>query len=102
LGGGDIWDYVGNNIAYARRIAAMVPVAGTPTPDVAKAQTIATANIAVWVTHNDGDPEVPVSNAIGYVNDINAAPIPPTPRAKVTVFHLADHDAWTQTYDLSL
>ena len=100
-GGGVIWRYCGYSIAYGRRIAAIVPVAGGLGPSALRGQNIAAANIAVWATHNNGDPVVPVSYTINYVDFINSAPIPPNPLAKKTIFQSNTHDAWTQTYNLN-
>ncbi|MEP6583688.1 MAG: hypothetical protein ABJA90_05465, partial [Ginsengibacter sp.] len=102
LGGGLIWDYAGYSISYANRVAAIVPICGGSYADAMKAETIAAGNIAVWATHNDGDPTVPVQiTTIDYVNFINAASSPPNPLAKMTIFHDNAHNAWDSTYNLS-
>ena len=101
MGGGLVWDYVGRNISYANRIAAIVPICGASTPTLTHCQNIAAANIAVWATHNSGDPNVPVSSTINYVNTIDGLPNPPNPLAKKTIFQSNTHDAWTATYNLS-
>ncbi len=102
LGGGLIWDYTGYSLPYANRIAAIVPVCGGSYADTMKAETIAAGNIAVWATHNDGDPTVPVdTTTIGYINLINAASSPPNPLAKMTIFHDNAHNAWDSTYSLT-
>ncbi len=102
LGGGLIWDYTGYSLPYANRVAAMVPVCGGSYGDTMKAETIAAGNIAVWATHNDGDPTVPVdTTTILYVNLINAASSPPNPLAKKTIFHDNAHNAWDSTYNLT-
>ena len=101
MGGGLVWDYVGKSISYASRIAAIVPICGASNPTVARCQNIAAANIAVWATHNSGDPNVPVSSTINYVNTIDDLPNPPNPLAKKTIFQSNTHDAWTATYNLN-
>ncbi|MEO8109751.1 MAG: fibronectin type III domain-containing protein [Ginsengibacter sp.] len=100
-GGGIVFRYCGYSLAYAKRIAAIVTAAEASTPTTSRANNIAAANIAVWATHNNGDPTVPVSNTINFVNMINAAPTPPNPLAKMTIFQSNTHDAWTQTYNLN-
>ncbi len=101
LGGGLIWDYTGNNVTYANRIAAIVPVCGGSYGDTLKAETIAAGNIAVWATHNDGDPTVPVDTTTNaYIHLINTASSPPNPLAKKTIFHDNQHNAWDSTYNL--
>ncbi|MDQ6843943.1 MAG: T9SS type A sorting domain-containing protein [Bacteroidota bacterium] len=102
LGGGLVWDYCGYSDIYANRIAAIVPVCGGSYATQMKAQTIAAGNIAVWATHNDGDPTVPVqTTTIDYVNYINASSSPPNPLAKMTIFHDNSHNAWDSTYNLT-
>ena len=102
LGGGLIWDYAGYSIPYANRVAAIVPVCGGSYADHMKAETIAAGNVAVWATHNDGDPTVPVdTTTIDYVNWINASSSPPNPLAKMTIFHDNAHNAWDSTYSLA-
>ena len=100
MGGGAVWEYAGNDIKYGRRIAAIVPIAGASWPAYFRCANIAAANIAVWATHNNGDPTVPVFYTVDYVNTIDTLPLPPNPKAIKTIFQSNSHDAWTQTYDL--
>ncbi len=101
MGGGVTWDYAGNDIKYGKRIAAIVPISGASYPAYFRCANIAAANIAVWATHNSGDPTVPVYYTIDYVNTIDAVPLPPNPLAIKTIFQSNSHDAWTQTYDVN-
>ncbi|HEV8084356.1 MAG TPA: T9SS type A sorting domain-containing protein [Chitinophagaceae bacterium] len=101
MGGGVVWQYVGDDINYGKRIAAIVPIAGASYPDNSRCANIAAANIAVWATHNDSDHTVSSYNTINYVNKINAVPVPPNPLAIKTIFQSNVHDAWTQTYDVN-
>jgi hypothetical protein len=98
MGGGVVWDYVGDNSSYANRIAAIFPVAGSSFVSPERGRVIASANIPVWATHNHGDPTVPVSKTHNYIASINAAPAP-TPLAKKTIFSSYAHDAWTLAHD---
>jgi predicted esterase len=99
MGGGATWDYAGNSLEYAKKIAAIVPVCGASSPLSAKAKNMANANLPVWATHNQNDPQVPVSNTNGYIDLINSNTPPPAPLAKKTIFPVTGHDAWTMTYD---
>jgi Secretion system C-terminal sorting domain len=105
MGGGVIWEYCGNNLNYANRITAIVPICGASYPDYWRGRTIAAGNIAVWATHNDGDGTSPVSYTNGYVTNINASPLPTAPQSNPlaikTIFNSNSHDAWTATYDLN-
>jgi predicted peptidase len=107
-GAGLCWNYVGNNSSYAKKIAAMVPIAAYInetrsefTVDAAKAHNIASSNVAIWSTHNNNDPTCPlswISNAYTLLKNSNPAP---DPLPKLTVFNSGIHEGWTQTYDPS-
>ena len=101
MGGGAVWNYVGDKVEYASRIAAVVPICGAASPAEFRCKNIATGDLPVWATHNDGDPTVPVSSTITFVNTINSEPNPPSPLAKKTIFSSNSHDAWTKTYDFT-
>ena len=101
MGGGCVWEYAGYSQEYASRIAAIVPVCGASSATTDKINHIANADLAVWATHNLGDGTVGVAATNTYVDGINAAPNPPTPLAKKTIFPVNGHDAWSQTYNLS-
>jgi predicted esterase len=99
MGGGATWDYAGNNTAFPARLAAIVPVCGASAPNSNAAHNMAQTDLPVWATHNQQDPQVPVSNTDGYINLINTDATPPTPLAKKTIFPVVGHDAWTTTYN---
>jgi dienelactone hydrolase len=99
MGGGATWEFVGSSIENARRVAAIVPIAGASWPDNTRANIIAAGNVAVWATHNDQDPTVPAQYSIDYVNNINNASQPPMVPARLTIFNSSSHDAWTRTYN---
>jgi poly(3-hydroxybutyrate) depolymerase len=99
MGGGATWDYAGSSATAASKIAAIVPICGASWPDINRAKVMATANLPVWATHNDGDGVVSVSNTNGYVDGINS--FNPAIRAQKTIWQSGSHDAWTKTYDPS-
>lgn len=101
MGGGCIWEYAGYSQEYASRVAAIVPVCGASSATTDKINHIANSDLAVWATHNLGDGTVGVAATNTYIDGINAAPNPPTPLAKKTIFPVNGHDAWSQTYNLS-
>ncbi|MEO5996087.1 MAG: carbohydrate-binding protein [Chitinophagaceae bacterium] len=101
MGGGGVWDYATYSIAYANRLAALLPVCGSSGPSTAKAQVIASTNLPVWATHNQNDPTVPSSYTINYVDYINSSSPKPSVLAKRTIFPVSGHDAWTTTYATS-
>ncbi|MEO6868750.1 MAG: hypothetical protein ABI168_03840, partial [Ginsengibacter sp.] len=101
MGGGVVWEYPGEDLSYANRIAAIVPISGAAWPANFRCENIAAGNVAVWATHNDQDPQVPSSYTVDFVNNIDNEPAPPNPLAKKTIFSSTAHDAWTATYDLN-
>lgn len=97
MGGGVTWQYAGNSLNNANRLAAIVPVCGDITPDLNRGRVIAASNLPVWATHNDQDPDVPVQYTEQEISYINQPPAP-VPPAIETIFHNNVHDAWTATY----
>jgi len=106
FGGGVIWNYVGRKTNYAKKIAAMVPIASylNESRDAfhinpGRAQIIANSNLPIWSTHNGGDDICPLSwtvNVHNLIKNSNPSPLP-----KLTVFNANIHEGWTQTYDPS-
>ena len=99
MGGGVVWEYASKSAAYANRIAAIVPVCGVAPSNEQKGQVIASANLPVWATHNDGDGAVEVKNTHNFIYYINSSNPPPAPLAKKTIFDDDSHDAWSKTYN---
>ena len=96
MGGGAAWDYAGK---YASKIAAIAPVCGASSTTEAKAKIIANNKLPVWAFHNDGDDRVSVNHTLGYINMLNSMNI--TPKAKMTIYAAAGHDAWSKAYSLT-
>lgn len=101
MGGGVVWEYPGEDLSYANRVAAIVPISGAAWPANFRCENIAAGNVAVWATHNDQDPQVPSFYTVDFVNNIDNQPAPPNPLAKKTIFSSTAHDAWSKTYDLN-
>jgi pimeloyl-ACP methyl ester carboxylesterase len=97
MGGGATWEFAGASAANAARLAAIVPVAGASWPEQTRAYTIGDADLPVWATHNNGDPQVDVWYTNYYVDQINSRN--PTPLAIRSIFNSNLHDAWSTTYD---
>lgn len=98
MGGGVVWEYASLSVAYSSRIAGLVPVCGVALSNEQKGQNIASANLPVWATHNDGDATVEVKNTHNFIHYINTSNPPPNPMAKKTIFDDDSHDAWSKTY----
>lgn len=108
FGAGLCWNYVGQNASYARKIAAMVPIAAYINEarpefkvDAAKAHIIAASNLPIWSTHNRSDNVCPldwITNAHNLVKNSSPAP---HPLPRLTVFDAYGHEGWTTTYDPS-
>ncbi len=97
-GGGNIWKFTGAN-SDVSKIAAIVPIAGSITLPASYAQNIASANLPVLATHNNGDNVIPYTYTVDNINLINSSTPPPTPRALDTIFNASGHDSWDHTYD---
>ncbi|MEP6583533.1 MAG: hypothetical protein ABJA90_04680, partial [Ginsengibacter sp.] len=100
-GGAYCWDYPGSSVAYGQRVAAVVPTCAASSYNTTKANNIAAANLPVWATHNKVDQIVCPCTTISFVNGINAAPTPPTPRAKMTIFQDVGHNCADSTFNLT-
>jgi len=94
MGGGGDWDY---SSSYGKRVTAVVPICGASYPSKQKGQAIAGDNLAVWAFHNNSDPKVPSWYSVDYVRYINNAN--PKIKAKLTIFPVSGHDAWTKATD---
>lgn len=104
FGGGVAWNYVGANAHYAKKIAAMVPVAAYISEireefhiNPGKAKIIANSNLPVWSTNNKGDGVCPLSWTVDAHNLVKK--FNPNSRPKLTVFNANIHEGWTLTYD---
>lgn len=99
MGGGAVCGYTAANIDNAKRIAALLSVCGAYRLNTTQTTVIANANLPFWGTHNSGDGTVDPYNTINNVDNINNTNPPPIIPARKTIFNVAGHDAWTQTYD---
>ncbi|MBS1566661.1 MAG: dienelactone hydrolase family protein [Bacteroidetes bacterium] len=91
MGGGATWDYA---VAYANRIAAIVPICGASWPSQEQLSNIAHANLPVWAFHNEDDGTVSVNTTKSNVNVLNS--FNPNPAAQMTLWATGGHDAWTK------
>lgn len=91
MGGGNTWDYA---VAYATRVAAVVPISGASWPTKDQMGNIAKANLPVWAFHNSDDGTVSVNTTITNVDNINS--FNPAIPAKKTIWATGGHDAWTK------
>ncbi|MES1222120.1 MAG: PHB depolymerase family esterase, partial [Bacteroidota bacterium] len=91
MGGGSTWDYA---IAYASRVAAVVPICGASWPSKDQLGAIAKANLPVWGFHNTDDGTVSVNTTISNIDNVNS--FSPAILAKKTIWATGGHDAWTK------
>lgn len=101
IGGGLIWNYCGASANNAAGIAAVAIMAGSSKPSQERAFNMASQHLPVWAFHNIGDPSVPVSNTIGYVDTFNMYVPTPTPLAKKSLFNSNSHGVWYTGYSLN-
>jgi predicted peptidase len=107
-GGGVCWNYVGKNASYARKVAAMVPIASYINEaredfkiSAGKANVIAASNLPIWSTQNKNDNLSPLSWILNADSLIDNYKPTPKPLPKLTVFDEWGHEGWTKTYDPS-
>lgn len=98
MGGKYTWNIASS--ATGPKLAAVVPICGSSESWWWIANPIAAANLPVWATTNQNDPNVYSGGTIGTVQLVNEAATNKT-LAKATVFPVSGHDAWTHTYDPS-
>lgn len=91
MGGGAAWDYA---IAYASRVAAVVPISGASWPSKNQLDSIAKTNLPVWAFHNNDDSTVNVNTTITNVANVNS--FNPSILANKTIWPTGGHDAWTK------
>ena len=98
LGGVTAWEYASNSVTQGQTLAATLLVCPGATASSAELKNIAQSQLPVWVTANTGDPYYPPSMAQNLVAAINNL-VPAPPKALLSIFDQAGHDAWTKTYD---
>ncbi|MGN6435212.1 MAG: PKD domain-containing protein [Agriterribacter sp.] len=98
LGGLLTWNLCGSSQKTSEVFAAILTVCGGGVPTEGRVDNVANAKLPVWVTNNSGDPYNPASRAEETVRLLNAH-VPAPPKARLTIFQKAGHDAWTATYD---
>jgi dienelactone hydrolase len=96
MGGGITWNYPGYSKAYAKRLAAILPIAGASYPQSSPAGNIAAEHVPVWATHNQSDPTVPLSYTTGWISLLQT--LKETPAPLETIFPATGHGGWFQTY----
>lgn len=96
MGGGASWDYASSSVARSKKLAALLPVCGY-SGSWAGAKPIADAQLPTFATHNNGDPQVPYSMSVNWVNSVNAAGLKPP--AQLRTFISTTHNAWDSTYN---
>jgi hypothetical protein len=96
MGGGFSWNYAGYSGTSAKRLAAIVPVAGASIPNAQRADTMAKEHLPAWATHYAIDTFVSTNFTTGYIQMLNAASANPAPL--ITIYNQSGHGGWRQTY----
>jgi poly(3-hydroxybutyrate) depolymerase len=90
-GGDATWKYPNTGLTRAKKLAALVPVAGYNYPYVdSGAKYIAQAKLPVWALHSNDDQTAPVTWSQNFVNKVNS--FNPPILAKITRFNGVAHD----------
>lgn len=94
-----VWDYIA--VHGDELIAAAVPIAGHLVDAFAEAGC-KLGRVPVWAFHGEDDEIVPVDLGVADpIADLKACADPRPTEVRLTTYPGADHDAWSQTYDLS-
>ncbi len=94
-GGAFTWYGAGMTINAAKRLAAIVTMAGAGTfPDWAR--NIGKANLPMWSFCNSGDDAFYVQVTNEWVQIVNETVPTPSPLAKKTIFNLPGHGSWEE------
>ncbi len=84
---------------YTSRFAAIVPIAGASfgTDRETNAENSASGGLAIWAFHNANDPVLSSTVTTDFINLVNSDR--PSIPARMTIFPVAAHDAWTKALD---
>ncbi|UPK67093.1 PKD domain-containing protein [Chitinophaga filiformis] len=101
MGGGVTEDFASAGDAYAKIVAAAVPIAGNMNPRQLPSapNNVAKYDVPMWFLHNEDDPMVPSQYSKDWVSMIDAYKPAPNPQPKLTIFDAKGHDAWSRAYD---
>src|ERR671918_1095703 len=92
------WEYLGAHVDET--VAGAVLIAGHAS-DAFERASCALGRVPIWAFHGDADEIVPKSVIADTIRDLEACADPSPADVRLTIYPGADHDAWSQTYDLS-
>jgi predicted peptidase len=92
------WDYLAAHGGEA--VAGAVLIAGHPEFAFATAGC-ALGRVPVWAFHGGADRIVPKIHIVTPIRHLKACTDPAPVDVRLTIYPQADHDSWSQTYDLS-
>ena len=96
LGGGGCWAYTSYKAEYAKKIAAIVPIAGHEAYAGSSASKICSNKVKVWAIHGDADSRTPLQYSKDWVSNINKCS---SGLAKLTTYAGVGHSgAWQRGY----
>jgi len=96
MGGGGTWTYVSYKNEYAKKIAAILPIAGHQSFDASGVVNIARNEIATWAIHGDEDSSTPLQYSEDWVIGINKKE---SNLASLTVYSDVGHvESWQRGY----
>ncbi len=91
MGGYGTWDLA---IKYPNKFAAIAPICGGDNTNAWDAPNYIT-HLPVWAFHGAMDQVVPLKQTVLIVQRLKLA----GSEAKLTIYPMAGHDSWTETYD---
>lgn len=91
MGGFGTWDLA---IAYPDKFAAIAPICGGSFKNSREAPS-AIPDLPIWAFHGAMDNVVPLDNTLNIIKALKQNGCEP----KLTIYPLAGHDSWTETYN---
>jgi len=82
-------------VEFPDKVTAIVPISG-------RGESLDVCNMAdvpVWAFHNADDTAFGAQFSIIPINKLNNCDPSPVTKAKITIYPVSGHDAWTKTYD---
>ncbi len=99
LGGGTCMFYAGSSRDHAGRVAAMVTSAENLNVTNSGGENVASANLPLWMTHNEYDRKIPARNTLGWYDFLTAYKPAMKPLPVLNLFEQSGHDAWSTTFN---
>ncbi|KYQ89663.1 hypothetical protein DLAC_09628 [Tieghemostelium lacteum] len=99
MGGAGVVDTIRINKTVTDYYAAAIAICPAQQPGGTDYVAPVSSGLPILFFHNNGDPQVSITNSQNWNNTLNDNNI--CPKTNLTVYTATSHDAWTKTYDPS-